>query len=257
MRLVHATRYVTPLREGGSLPAIVEADDGGLYVTKFRGAGQGARALVAEWIAGELARAAGLRVPDIVGVELPVELARNESHDEVRDLLMASLGLNLALDYLPGSLTFDPVADPPPSAELASLVVLFDTLVTNVDRTPRNPNLLTWHKNLWLIDHGAALYFHHGWDGAEDKSAVAFPAVKTHVLLPWAKALPSAVKTLRESLGPSVVRRIVADVPEAWLEGGAGTPAALRAGYERHFERRLARLEVLAEEADRARDQLV
>src|SRR3954467_12952319 len=157
-RTVCATRYVTPLREGGSLPAIIEADDSGLYVLKFRGAGQGAQALVAELLAGEIARAAGLAVPEIVFVELDPELARTEPDPEIQALIRASAGLNLALDYLPGAVTFDPVAEQP-DADLASAVVWFDAYVTNVDRTSRNTNMLIWHRRLWLIDHGAALYF--------------------------------------------------------------------------------------------------
>jgi hypothetical protein len=160
LRTVTATRYVTPLREGGSLPAIVEADDDGLYVLKFRGAGQGPKALIAELVAGELGRALGLPVPDIVFVELDAALAGTEPDPEIQDLLKASVGLNLALDYLPGSVMYDPLVERiEPS--LASSVVWFDAYITNVDRTPRNANMLMWHKKLWLIDHGAALYFHH------------------------------------------------------------------------------------------------
>src|SRR6185503_16472247 len=159
VRAVTATRYVTPLREGGSLPAIIETDDDGMYVLKFRGAGQGAKALIAELLAGEIARAAGLRVPEIVLVELDPELARTEPDPEIQDLIRASGGINLALDYLPGSVAFDPVAERV-DADLASSIVWFDCYVTNVDRTPRNTNMLMWHRRLWLIDHGAALYFH-------------------------------------------------------------------------------------------------
>src|SRR6185295_6957802 len=159
MRTVNTTRYVTPLREGGSLPAIIEADDDGMYVLKFRGAGQGPRALIAELVAGEIARAAGLPVPEIVLAELDPELARTEPDPEIQDLIRASAGLNLALDYLPGSVTFDPLAEQT-DADLASRIVWFDAFVTNVDRTPRNANMLMWHRRLWLIDHGAALYFH-------------------------------------------------------------------------------------------------
>src|SRR6185503_1702648 len=162
MRTVNTTRYVTPLREGGSLPAIIEADDEGMYVLKFRGAGQGAKALIAELIAGELARAAGLAVPEIVFVELDPEIAKTEPDPEIQDLIKASGGLNLGLDYLPGSVMFDPVADKV-EAELAARIVWFDAYVLNVDRTPRNANLLMWHRKLWLIDHGASLFFHHSW----------------------------------------------------------------------------------------------
>src|SRR6266705_1835290 len=171
LRTQTATRYVTPLPEGGSLPAIVEADDDGLYVLKFRGAGQGARALIAELVSGEIARALGLRIPDIVFAELHADLARTEPDPEIFALIKGSAGLNLALDYLPGSVMFDPLADKP-SADLASRIVWFDALVTNVDRTARNTNILRWHRNLWLIDHGATLYFHHtaGWESAAGRS---------------------------------------------------------------------------------------
>jgi len=163
LRTLKATRYVTPLREGGSLPAIIEADDDGMYVLKFRGAGQGPKALIAELVAGEIARAAGLPVPEIVLVELDPELARTEPDPEIQHLIKSSAGLNLALDYLPGAVMFDPVVEKP-DAELASSIVWFDAYVTNVDRTPRNVNMLLWHRRLWLIDHGAALYFHHTWE---------------------------------------------------------------------------------------------
>src|SRR5438105_10184094 len=161
LRKVCATRYVTPLREGGSLPAIVEADDLGLYVVKFRGAGQGRLALVAELIAGEIGRVLGLSIPELVFIEVDAALGRNEPDEEIRDLLQASVGLNLALDYLPGSVMFDPAAGDMADAKIASTIVWFDAFVTNVDRTARNPNLLLWHKALYLIDHGAGLYFHH------------------------------------------------------------------------------------------------
>src|SRR6186713_2884391 len=162
LRTVHATRYVTPLREGGSLPAIVEADDDGLYVLKFRGAGQGPKALIAELIAGEMARAIGLNMPEIVLMEVDPELARTEPDPEIQDLIRASAGLNLALDYLPGAVTYDPLLQPP-AADVASAIVWHDSFVSNVDRTPRNSNLLLWHGRVWLIDHGAALIFHHQW----------------------------------------------------------------------------------------------
>src|SRR5882762_4687826 len=188
-RTVVATRYVTPLREGGSLPAIIEADDDGMYVLKFRGAGQGPKALIAELVAGEVARAAGLPVPEIVFVELDPELARAEPDPEIQDLIRASTGLNLALDYLPGSVMFDPVAEQP-DADLASAIVWFDAYVTNIDRTARNTNMLMWHRRLWLIDHGAALYFHHSWTNYRERSSDAFPLIKDHVLLKLAGSLP-------------------------------------------------------------------
>src|SRR4029079_16252070 len=163
VRTVRAVRYVTPLREGGSLPAIIEAEDDGMYVLKFRGAGQGPKALIAELVGGELGRAVGLPVPEIVFVELDPDLARTEPDPEIQSLIRESAGLNLALAYLPGSVTYDPVADKL-TADLASMIVWFDAYLTNVDRTPRNANMLMWHRRLWLIDHGAALYFHHTWN---------------------------------------------------------------------------------------------
>jgi hypothetical protein len=259
VRTVHATRYVTPLREGGSLPAIVEADDEGLYVVKFRAAGQGPKALVAEVVAGELARAAGFRVPELVTVEVGPELGRNEPDEEIRELLRASTGPNLGLDFLPGSITFDPVAGPNPSAAEASALVWFDAFVQNVDRTARNANLLVWHRQLWLIDHGASLYFQHDWDEARDPAGTSFPAVKDHVLLPWATSVAAAGAELASRLGPATVERVLAGVPDAWLSAGPspGDPATLRAAFARHFARRLGIAPRLAEEADRARAQLV
>ena len=183
LRTVRITRYVTPLREGGSLPAIVEADDDGMYVLKFRGAGQGPRALIAELVSGEIARALGLPVPELVFAELHPDLARTEPDPEIHALILDSAGLNLALDYLPGSVTYDPVVQAP-DAELASRIVWFDAYVMNVDRTVRNTNMLMWHRRLWLIDHGATLYFHHtpGWDNDATRSRDPFPLSKDHVL---------------------------------------------------------------------------
>jgi len=255
MRQATATRYVTPLREGGSLPAIFEADDAGLYVVKFRAAGQGQKALVAEVIAGELARAAGLRVPELVVIHVDPALGRNEPDSEIRDLLKGSAGKNLGLDYLPGSITFDPVAGPAPSADDASAVVWLDAFVTNVDRTPRNPNLLTWHRQLWLIDHGASLYFQHSWDGREDRSGISFPLIKDHVLLPWAKRLRAAHERLVPLLSGGAIARAVAKVPDEFLAGDErfDSPAAARAAFAGHLERRLAAATLFVEEAERAR----
>jgi hypothetical protein len=259
MRTVRATRYVTPLREGGSLPAIVEGDDDGLYVLKFRGAGQGAKALVAELVAGELARAAGLRVPEIVRIELDPVLGRSEPDAEIRELLKRSAGANLGLDYLPGSICFDPVAGPTPAADEASAVVWLDALVSNVDRTPRNPNLLVWHRQLWLIDHGAALYFHHAWASADGAARSPFPAIRDHVLLPWASGIGAAGARLAPRLGRDVLERVLAEVPDAWLEpeGALPTAAAQRAAYVEHLARRLEAAPIFVEEAERARAALV
>jgi hypothetical protein len=254
LRTVKATRYVTPLREGGSLPAIVEADDDGLYVLKFRGAGQGPKALIAELVAGELARALGLPVPEIVFVDVDPELARTEPDPEIQDLIRASAGLNLALDYLPGSLTFDPAVDRPDGA-LASRVVWFDAFVTNVDRTPRNTNLLVWHRRLWLIDHGAALYFHHAWDDYRARSRGRFPQIREHVLLPAADALAEADAELSRRVTPQLVGDLLGLVPDEWLAGGSpfAGPDEHRAAYAEYLAGRLAAPRDFVEEATRAR----
>src|SRR6266404_7863078 len=217
LRTVRATRYVTPLREVGSLPAIVEADDDVMYVLKFRGAGQGPKALIAELVAGELARASGLPVPEIVFVDLDPELARTEPDPEIQDLIRASAGLNLGLDYLPGSVMFDPVAEKP-DADLASRIVWFDAYVTNLDRTPRNANLLMWHRKLWLIDHGAALYFHHAWTNMDQRSKDPFPLIKEHILLPFANSLETADQTMSALITEEVIKRIVDLVPDDWMK---------------------------------------
>lgn len=253
-RTLAATRYVTPLREGGSLPAIVEGDDAGLYVLKFRGAGQGPKALIAEWVAGELARAAGLDVPEIVRLEVDADLARSEPDPEIQDLIRASAGLNLGLDYLPGAAAFDPVAEAP-AAALASRIVWFDAYVTNIDRSPRNTNLLVWHGRTWLIDHGAALYFHHGAGDWMERAADPFTQVKDHVLLPFAAALDEADQHMALAITPEGIRRIVAAIPGEWLEDGAafGNVGEHRDAYARYLVRRLAMRRVFVDEAKRAR----
>ena len=258
MRTVTATRYVTPLREGGSLPAIVEADDAGLYVLKFRGAGQGPKVLIAELVAGELARAAGLAIPEIVLIELDADLARTEPDPEIQQLIRASAGLNLALDYLPGSVTFDPIADQP-AALLASSIVWFDAYVSNVDRTPRNANMLMWHRKLWLIDHGAALYFHHGWSKSTDRSQDPFTRIKDHILLEFAGALREADAVLVTRITPEAIRRILALVPDTWLAADSpfATAQDAREAYIQHLSRRLQAPRAFLEEALRAHAQLV
>ena len=239
LRTVTATRYVTPLREGGSLPALVEADDDGLYVLKFRGAGQGPKALAAEIVAGELARGLGLPVPELVFVEVDAELGRAEPDPEIQDLINASVGVNLGVDFLPGSLPYSPVQ--PPEPELAAAVVWLDALVENVDRTPRNPNMLRWHGNLWLIDHGASLFVHHG---AGDPLAVAgrpFPAIREHVLLPAAGSIVDADARLAPLADPAAAAELV---PEVWTDG---------APYAEHLQARLAEPREWVREAERAR----
>ena len=239
-RTIQVTRYVTPLREGGSMPAVVEADDDGLYVLKFRGAGQGPRALVAEWIVGELARAVGLNVPEIVFAELDPVLARTEGDPEIQELIRASGGLNLALDYLPGAANFDPLAWEPDPA-LASRIVWFDAFTSNVDRSVRNPNLMLWHRRLTLIDHGAALYFHHGWDGDTTRAEAGFPLIRDHVLLPWADQVDQADAELAPRLDRASIEAVVAQVPDGWLSGpdAFADPAGQRRAYVDYLLRRV------------------
>jgi HipA-like kinase len=247
MRTVRVTRYVTPLREGGSLPAIVEADDDGLYVLKFRGAGQGARALVAELLSGEIGRALGLPVPEIVFAEVDPDLARTEPDPEIHALILDSAGLNLALDYLPGSVMFDPSVDRP-AADVASRIVWFDAFVSNVDRTARNTNMLMWHRGLWLIDHGASLYFHHspGWPAETERARDPFAMIRTHVLLRAATELERVDEALAEMIPVDVLSRIVDLVPEGWLEDP-------RDAYRTYLADRLQRPRAFVEEAVRAR----
>ena len=263
LRTVTTTRYVTPLREGGSLPAIVEADDLGTYVLKFRGAGQGRKTLVAEVVAGEIARTLGLKVPEIVYAELDPDLARTEPDPEIQDLLRASGGLNVALDYLPGSLGFDPLVSPP-GPDLASSIVWFDALVQNVDRSPRNTNLLVWHRNLWLIDHGAALYFHHNWPGLGGPGLAAasqrpYVAAREHVLLPFASVLRKADEKLAPSLTEDVLREVVGLVPDEWLEGEPGFEGVreVRSAYVEYLSARLREPRTWARALEEARGRAV
>jgi hypothetical protein len=244
LRSVNATRYVTPLREGGSLPGLVEADDDGLYVCKFRGAGQGEKALIAEVIAGELARAAGLTLPEIVTVELDPALGAAEPDPEIQDLINASAGTNVGLDFLPGSLPFSPAGGFEPEPDLAADIVWLDALMSNVDRTPRNPNLLVWHGRLWLIDHGAALYHHHReWDPAIE-AGKPFAGISDHVLLALAGSIADADERLAGRLTPDVVDDAVAAVPAGWADG---------VPYSDYLRRRLEAPRAFAEEAERAR----
>ena len=257
LRQVTATRYVTPLREGGSLPGVVEADDLGTYVVKFSGAGQGPKALVAEVISGELARRLGLPVPELVVVDLDPVVARAEPDEEVQELLKASAGANLGMDFLPGSLGYDPVAHPVDAA-LAARVVAFDAFVENVDRSWRNPNLLIWHGGLWLIDHGATLYFHHNWARAAAVVHRPYQAAD-HVLIPYATAVPSALPQagaeLADRLTRDLLREVLSLVPDGWLaEFDFDSPAEARAAYLGHLTARAAEpgAWLPAVEADRA-----
>jgi hypothetical protein len=239
LRTVTATRYVTPLREGGSLPGLVEADDDGLYVLKFRGAGQGPKALAAEIVGGEMARGLGLPVPELVLVELDGGMARAEPDPEIQDLIRASAGLNLGVDFLPGSLPYSPAQ--PPDADVAASIVWLDALIENVDRTPRNPNLLLWHGRLWLIDHGAALYVHHG---SGDPLAVArrpFASIRDHVLLAAAGSLLDADERLAGRVRPDEGAALI---PPAWADATV---------YAEHLARRLEPPRDWIQEAERAR----
>ena len=251
LRTITATEYVTPLREGGSLPAIVSGDDDGTYVVKFRGAGQGPRALIAELLSGEIARLLGLRVPEIVFAQLDERMAKTEPDPEIQDLLRNSEGLNLALDYLPGSIMYDPAVKTPLDERLASQIVWFDALVTNVDRTARNTNMLLWHRDLWLIDHGASLYFHHSWRNPEESSRGPFPEIREHVLLPRASRIAEVDAELAPVLTRDAIRGVTGMIPAEWL----GDIPEL--AYVDWFMRRLEGPRAWVEEAVRARAMLV
>jgi len=259
LRQVLATRYITPLHEGGSLPAIVEADDEGMYVLKFRGAGQGPKALIAEVLGGELARAAELSIPEIVSIDLDDSLARTEPDPEIQDLIKASTGVNMAIDYLPGSIMFDPVTVKP-QADVASRIVWLDSFITNVDRTVRNTNMLMWHRRLHLIDHGAAFYFHHAWsDTYLQRSRDPFPMIKDHVLLPFASELEAADSYMSSRLTPEVVREVVELIPDSWLliDSPFATHREHRDAYTQYLLRRLESPHPFIEEALRARSLLI
>ena len=256
LRTVSATRYVTPLREGGSLPGLVEADDDGLYVVKFRGAGQGPRVLVAEWLAGEIARALGLLVPDLVAVELEAGIADSEPHQEIHDLLVASVGRNIGLDFLPGSMTFNPVVDRTPDPDWAAAVVWLDGLVTNPDRSPKNPNLLVWHGRPWLIDHGAALYIHHTWrDPAAHARRPHDERLADHVLLPVASSIAEADERLAPIVSRRLLEDLVAVVPDDWLADDPviGAASAQRRAYVEYLANRLDAPRPFVEPVERLR----
>jgi hypothetical protein len=257
LRTVNVTRYVTPLREGGSLPAIAEADDGFLYVLKFRGAGQGVKALIADLIGGELARVLGFKVPELVFANLDSAFGRTEPDEEIQELLRKSEGLNLGLHYLSGAISFDPaVTTIPPT--LASQIVWMDALLTNVDRTPRNTNMLIWNKELWLIDHGAALYFHHSWDNWEEKAKSPFTQVKDHVLLPYADDLAGVDAEFRKMLTAEAINAIVSLIPGDWLEPSANETAdSIRNVYSQFLLKRIEMSGIFIKEAQHARQSLV
>ena len=246
LRTVTATRYVTPLREGGSLPAIMEADDDGLYVVKFHAAGQGPKALVAEIVAGEIGRRLGLHVPELVVVDMDVALAAAEPDPEIRELLERSAGLNAGLDYLPGALPYRPRVDAPPSPEQAADIVWFDALVTNIDRTAKNPNLLVWHRRPWLIDHGAALYVQHTWREPAAHARRGFAQAKDHILLPVAGPIPDADARLAGRIDRGFLDGVLAAIPDAWLSDP-------RDAYADYLMRRLEAPRPFVEDVERAR----
>lgn len=258
LRTVQVTRYVTPLREGGSLPAIAEADDAFLYVLKFRGAGQGVKALIAELIGCEVARLLGLKVPEVVFAQLDEAFGRTEPDEEIQDLLKASTGLNLALHYLSGAITFDPLATPV-DPWLASAIVWLDCLLMNVDRTARNTNMLLWHKELWLIDHGASLYFHHSWQNWRQQALKPFTQIKDHVLLPYATMLDVVDQDFKARLINRHIEAIAALIPEEWLLVDA--PFSLagehRQAYTDFLVSRLEISAILTKEAQHAREGLI
>ena len=254
IRTVEVVQYLQPLREGGSLPAIVRADDDFLYVQKFRGAGQGKKALIAELIGGELARAIGLKVPELVFLQLDERFSKTEPDQEIQDLLSFSVGLNLGLHFLSGAITFDPLVSQVDALE-ASKVVLLDSMIINIDRTAKNTNLLIWNRELWLIDHGASLYFHHNWPGWEAHLTRTFPKISDHVLLNRAHKLKEAATEIRAKLDESVLQSIVDVIPEDWLmeEGSDFTPSEKREAYVKYLSAKLANLDSLAKEAADAR----
>ncbi|WP_458628962.1 HipA family kinase [Winogradskyella sp. PC D3.3] len=254
IRTVDVVKYITPLREGGSLPAIVEASDGFLYVLKFRGAGQGAKALIAEFIGGELARAIGLKVPELVFMNLDDSFSKTEPDEEIQDLLKFSVGLNLGLHYLSSSITFDPlvsVAD----ALTSSKIVLLDSIISNIDRTVKNTNLLNWNNELWVIDNGASFYFHHNWDTWKNHLTRTFPLIKNHVLLERASLLSEASKTIIKALNESTIEDIIYKIPEDWLinESDSFTPDQMRKAYIEYLNSRLLKIDTLVKEAEDAR----
>ena len=253
LRSINVTRYLAPLREGGSLPAIAEGDDGFLYVLKFRGAGQGIKALIAEVIGGELARLAGLKIPEIVFANLDEAFGRTEPDEEIQDLLKASTGLNLALHYLSGSVSFD-AAVTQPDTMLASKIVWLDALIFNVDRTARNTNMLLWNKELWLIDHGAAFYFHHSWDSREDYILKPFVQIKDHVLLPYATQMEAADTYMKTILTPEAITAIVNLLPPEWLDWEeAMSPQQIREAYIHFLNTRIANSSIFVKQVQDAK----
>lgn len=258
LRTVNVTRYITPLREGGSLPALAEADDGFKYVVKFRGSGHGTKVLVSELIGGMVAKILGFQIPELVFINLDEAFGRTEGDEEIQDLLQASQGLNIGLHFLSGTLTYDPVVTTIDS-NLASAIVWMDAFLMNIDRTVRNTNMLMWHKELWLIDHGSTLYFHHTWNGWENYVISPFKQIKDHVLLPQAKYLSEADKKLKAILTNEKIREIVNLIPDDWLNWTQDdeTCQDLRDVYYQFLTTRRNNSEIFIKEAQHARDALI
>lgn len=252
LRRAEVTRYITPLREGGSLPALAEADDDFKYVVKFRGAGHGTKALIAELVGGEIARAAGLRVPELVFLELGEDFGRTEGDEEIQDLLKGSRGLNIGLHFLSGSMTWDVAVNHTTPLE-ASMIVWLDAFLTNVDRTVRNTNMLLWNRELWLIDNGASLYFHHSWDGWEKTALTPFPYIKDHALLRDASMLREADEIMRQRITPQLIDAVVDTIPDEWLE----SPQEQRDVYRTFLKTRLENSKIFTDHAITARESLI
>ena len=254
IRTVNVIQYVHPLREGGSLPAIVKADDGFLYVLKFRGAGQGKKALIAEFIGGEIARAIGLKVPELVFMNLDDSFSKTEPDEEIQDLLKFSVGLNLGLHFLSEAITFDPLVSSV-DAGTASKVVLLDSIISNIDRTAKNTNLLHWNNELWVIDNGASFYFHHDWKNWKNHLSRTFPLIKDHVLLHKATKLDEASKEIQHLINQDKIIEIVSNIPEDWLisEFDTMTASEMRAAYIDFINTRLSKIDLLVKEAEDAR----
>ncbi|MCL5126979.1 HipA family kinase [Algibacter sp. L4_22] len=254
IRTVDVTQYVHPLREGGSLPAIVKADDGFLYVLKFRGAGQGKKALIAEFIGGEMARAIGLKVPELVFMNLDDSFSKTEPDEEIQDLLKFSVGLNLGLHFLSSAITYDPLVSTTDSLT-ASKVVLLDSIISNIDRTAKNTNLLQWNKELWVIDNGASFYFHHDWKNWENHLTRTFPLIKDHVLLQKATRLKEASIEIKDLLSDVKIAEIISNIPEDWLISESDTMSSddMRAAYIEFINSRYSKIDLLVKEAEDAR----
>jgi len=254
IRTVDVVQYLQPLREGGSLPAIVKADDGFLYVLKFRGAGQGKKALIAEFIGGELARAIGLKVPELVFMNLDDSFSKTEPDEEIQDLLKFSVGLNLGLHFLSGAITFDPLVSKV-DAMTASKVVILDSLISNIDRTAKNANLLNWNNELWIIDNGASFYFHHNWETWENHLTRTFPLIKDHVLLQRATILTEASNEIQHLISQEKITEIVSNIPADWLfnESDSLSPNEIRAAYIKFINTKLSMIDLLVKEAEDAR----